>query len=176
MSELAVLEQKYKELGEEIEKLRKEKEWAELPDILWRPRGERYYYLQKRGIASHTWGAGGIEHKDLYLAQQVFKTEEEAAKADRQRIAKMKVLRRVAELNHEQGWVCDWSDEIQCKNFPEYIHRDGTFTYDYFNRRQGLPTSHYAAEGVWQQVISEMGGDVKFGLWGIEGEDDESKR
>ena len=169
MTTLKNLEQKYKELGEEIEKLRQKKEQGELPDILWFPENPiEGYMLDGTGVERTNCLARRRRSSMRYTRQQLFKTREEAERADRQRIAKMKVLRRVAELNHEQGWVCDWSSIDTRKYFPQYSHNDREVSLDSWQKIQVSPTTHCASKSVWEQVIGEMEADVKFGLWGVE--------
>lgn len=165
MNNLEQLEQKHKELGEEIERLKKQ---DDMPDILWSPnKGEKHWILTGHGICSDLMGIS-IENSNRIKRQQPLKTLEQAQKADRQRIAKMKVLRRVAELNHERGWVCDWDDYRQPKYRPQLEHNTDVIEIFYSFSKQSLPTEYYAVEGVWHQVIEEMEDSVKLGLWGIE--------
>lgn len=170
-SKLATLEEQVKEMQAEIERLKQEEQEQEsLPDILWKPEdGKQCFALNAEEPLRYKAFSPFPSTNRIYKVQQLFKTREEAEKADRQRIALMKVLRRVAELNHEQGWVCDWdSGSSQYKYFPYFQHSSKKTLLDWFSYVQHYPTSHYAAEGVWETVISEMEGDVKFGLWGIE--------
>ncbi len=168
MSNLKQLEQKYEELGREIEALKVK---SNQPDILWKPeKGEQYHFLKGKCEDYYSWD-GGQTDSGIFAVQQLFKTLEEVEFADRQRIAKMRVLRRVAELNHELGWVCEFIPRggNSTKFVPRYEwHSGGCVIVESWNSSQRHSTDHYAAKHVWEQVIQEMGADVKFGLWGIE--------
>ena len=74
MSTLEELEKKYKELGEEIEKLKAEKE-----NEPWKPKdGEEYWFIYHSGaVLSISWHGEPVDEK-RYAIGNVFKTEEEA--------------------------------------------------------------------------------------------------
>jgi len=163
MKDLEKLERQVADMSKEIERLKAVENEAGLPKILWEPSArEPFYYLTPGTVHQKTF-ISSVD-KIIFSRQQVFATSGEAEQADLQRKAKMKVLRRVAELNHAAGWVCDWDAE-QEKYFPWYDRYGISKTTVHFTRV--LTDDHYAPAGVWVRVIDEMEADVKLGLWGI---------
>ena len=138
------------------------------PDILWQPEiGERYFYGNGYGICRGRWD-GTDPDKCNYIGQQLFRTLEEIEHLYGALKAKMRVLRRVAELNYEQGFECDWENSKQSKCFVFFNYNQGSIRHENWRFSQAIPTDHIGADGVWEQVVNEMEADVKLGLWGIE--------
>lgn len=82
---------------------------------------------------------------------------EEAAEKDGElwRLTK-KIERRIAELNREHGWVCDWNDRSQ-KKFYIFIGQalrniDKSFSFTV----QELNTNHYMCEEALNEIEGEF--------------------
>ena len=67
---------------------------------------EKYYFLTADFIGGYE-NTGDTDEK-IITRQQVFRTKEEAEKADEQRMAKVRILKRIAEENEKEGWVGEW--------------------------------------------------------------------
>lgn len=76
-----------------------------------------------------------------------------------QQLATVRVLDRIAELNAEQDWVCDWGNGKQLKVFFLYSHCTKNLNYDYSPALQMLPTSRYGSPQTIKTVIKEMESD-----------------
>lgn len=125
-----------------------------------------YHYLISNGIGSSK-NFKSMFDKDVLERQQVFRTIEEAEKADQQRMAKVRILKRIAEENAKDVWVCDWEDIEQTKCY---------FYYDYANKRmsngsidycQLLETGFYMSKEAMVRIENELEKDYKIML-GVE--------
>ena len=70
--------------------------------------------------------------------------------------ANLRVVTRLAELNAERGWKCDWTDNSHRHYFPAIDHRDNIILIDEQRGWQFLPTAWYGSAEVWRAVINEM--------------------
>ena len=109
---LQELEQKYEELGKEIEKLKNQKKGKR-----WKPDcGEEYYFIGLFGsVCNFSWNNG---HEDNYLYSQgnCFKTEQEAKEQSENLETKAELRALAEELNGDE--VIDWNDGEQSKIKP----------------------------------------------------------
>ena len=114
MEKLQELKKKYKELGEEIERLEKKGD-------VWKPQhNEKYFFIKTHGEIDWTyWKDDNYFDTERYEIGNCFKTREKAEKA----VEKAKIytqLKRLAEeINTEP---IDWENEYQIKY---------AITYDY---------------------------------------------
>jgi hypothetical protein len=111
MTDLKALEQKHKELGEEIEKLKKGGEE-------WPKKGNSYYYVPGSGNPYGTfYGTHNTADRGRIERGNAFRTEPEAWHySDFLKVTAK--LRRAA-----KGFVPDWSDEEQRKHYIWYNAR-----------------------------------------------------
>ena len=116
MSNLEAIEQRHKELGEDIEKLKAEKA---KPKGRWKPDAGDYLYADNGfgTIRGYYWD-GNRGSKSMYLLGNVYKTEEEAQYEVDRRKAIVAVNDIIDELN--DGWEPDWSDPRELKYFATY--------------------------------------------------------
>ena len=126
-----------------------------------------YFYLDV-GSVSHSHNSGCNFDEDLFQRQQIFRTEEEAKKADQQRMAKVRILKRIAEENAKDGWVCDWGDINQYKTTftfnlttPTKLYVSGS--YEFQTKESGF----YMSETVVEKLQTELLQDYKIML-GVE--------
>lgn len=114
---LQELEQKYEELGREIEKLKNEKKGKR-----WKPAcGEEYYFIGLFGsVCNFSWNNG---HEDNYLYSQgnCFKTRHEAEEHLENLKTKAELRALAEELNGDE--VIDWNDGEQWKYCIFYTSR-----------------------------------------------------
>jgi len=73
----------------------------------------KYYYVDG-GVFSAGWDNQGID-KDRFNSGNYFSTWEEAKLENDWRKLNTKILRSIADINKEEGWVADWSDYKQSK-------------------------------------------------------------
>ena len=103
MNNLKKLEQKHKELGEEIARLKAEN------DDVWPKDGDEYFFIDIEGeIINDIWRDFNFE-KEMLEAGNAFRTREGAEKI---------VLRRKIEtilMKHSRGFVPDWDNVYQNK-------------------------------------------------------------
>ena len=126
---------------------------------------EEYYFLLEDGIEYDIFQNGGID-KERLERQQVFRTEEEAKKADQQRMAKVRILKRIAEENAKEGWVCDW-DNKQGGNIFWYTHGIDKLELSFASMYQETELGFYMSKTVAEKLQSELLEDYKIML-GVE--------
>ena len=118
--DLEQLEADYAKLGETIKRMKEEKESG-----LWEPQeGVTYFSISPRGIVfENVWEDEYCDH--LFLARgNVFRTKEEAEKADRKRILETKLH------SFTKGFKPDWGG-IQHKFYIYYDYNSRKFYVTY---------------------------------------------
>jgi len=153
LKELEELEQKYKEMGEEIERLKNppnKKRWRAEKD-------EKYYLITQSGVVHFYYENYDLIDNHAYATGSYFRTEEEAElKRDRD-LATQRVLDALREA--EGDWVADWDDKDQCKCHP-YIDRDKSIQIWWGYLELIAPIEWYSSEEAWQQVIKSHHDDI----------------
>lgn len=94
-------------------------------------------------------------------AKEVLEYFKEAIKADQQRMAKVRILKKIAEENAKEGWVCDWKNKNQAKFYVYYNYIDDTLGYDYDCAYQHMETGFYTSGKVVKKLQSELLEDYK---------------
>ena len=97
---------------EQIEELTREKESG----VFVPKEGEEYYFVIDERILKYerddTMSDRGVIENHL-----VYRTEAEALEAQKINQARIRVIRKIAELNASVGWKVDWGNNGQQKNF-----------------------------------------------------------
>lgn len=147
-----------KELMDTLQaKFRKKESGWFVPKLL-----ETYWYLESNGVSC--FNNNSEVDKAIMERQQVFCIREEAEKADQQRMAKVRILKRIAEENAKEGWVCDWNDEEQYKyifGLDYGIKKLVTGDYNYWQIQE---TGFYMSETVAEKLEKELLEDYKIYL------------
>lgn len=113
MENLQELEQKYKELGEQIEKIKQK----ESKKRCRKPEDEEYYYIDDYCDVNYTTEDGCNVDEARFELGNYFKTEEEAKKV-LERLKTHCMLQDIAdELNEKIGEVIDWENSYQSKYY-----------------------------------------------------------
>ena len=114
---LQELEQKYEELGREIEKLKNQKKGKR-----WKPDcGEEYYFIGLfGGVCEFSWN-NCPQDNYLYSQGNCFQTEEEAKEQSENLKTKAELRALAEELNGDE--VIDWNDGEQWKYCIFYTSR-----------------------------------------------------
>lgn len=100
-----------------------------------------------------------------YKIGRYFLTEEEAIKDDERKKARMRIIRRIEELN--DGWVPDFEDEDEDKFYIVYHHKHHKLSAESIWRIQARESCSYLQSmKIAEQMIKEHGDDYKL-LWGI---------
>jgi hypothetical protein len=86
--------------------------------------GERYWYLSVIGINNYE-NLNCFLDKNILVRQEVYRTKEEAEKADEKRLALMRIKRYIVDKGYE--FTPDWGDERQDKYFIFYDYSDKYF-------------------------------------------------
>lgn len=137
----------------------------------WKPElGGEYFLISGYGkIGEDVWQNSHGDDKAYALAN-VYRTQEEAQAALDQQLATVRVLDRIAELNAEQGWVCDWGDSYQSKNFIRFNHADEKLSSGWYSFLQNKPNPYYGSKQTIETVIKEMESDclLMLGVSGVE--------
>lgn len=131
------------------------------PTGRWKPEfNDDYLILDNDGkVCEATWNDHAIDG-ERYALNNVYQTEEEAKKALEQKLATVRVLDRIAELNAQQGWVCDWSDGED----KYYLGFDGGLCWAITDSFKVMPTQYYGSLKTIETVTKEMPEDCKLML------------
>lgn len=126
----------------------------------WKPGiCEKYWVVsESTGVFSLFWENSSTDNH-LFALANVYRTEEEAQAALDQQLATVRVLDRIAELNAEQGWVCDWDDHNQMKYNFRFDHDDRTFYFDSTYLTQWHQSQYYGSRQTIETVTKEMESD-----------------
>lgn len=155
MQTLEQLEEKYKELGEEIEKFKQEQ--SKPKTGRWKPRyGDKYFYFSNNGFVYEAWTDHSLdEHR--YVLGNCFQTKKEAEfQAER-----LKVIAELKEyasefVEGEENWGIYWS------YYQEHIEYDWR-TIDKY------PVLYFPSKEVVRQAIEAVGEErVKKYYLGVE--------
>jgi len=137
----------------------------------WKPGiCEKYWVVsESTGVFSPYWENSSTDNH-LFALANFYHTKEEAQAALDQKLATVRVLDRIAELNAEQGWVCDWNKPGQQKYIVSYDHVTRSFcTNVYVLQEMDLPTSYHGSKQTIETVIKEMESDclLMLGVSGV---------
>ena len=153
MSTLEELENKYKELGEEIEKLKAEKE-----NEPWQPKyGEKYWFINYCNVvAASTWYGDQIDI-GRYAISNVFRTLQEAEfRAEQLKVeAELKLFVRPFKNNSKNYTI-------------QYWHSDEKIDITYFENMQ-CGNVYFPSEEIAQKAIDTVGEErIKKYYFGVE--------
>ena len=125
----------------------------------WMPEKDQlYYFLSHENIGAYLFNDDSGTDGEVLKRQDPFKTEEEAIKADQQRMAIVEANRQARALCAEQypDWVCDWGDDNQYKWYPVYGHQEKCVFFTFANCRQEQWTFDHLPCDIWRQVDEEL--------------------
>jgi len=150
---LKELEHKYKEMGEEIERLKNQpnkKRWrAEIGETYWHAADNNTIYASTEEVH--------LADDYRYSIGNYSITQEEAElKRDRD-LATQRVLDALREA--EGDWVADWDDKDQGKCIP-YIDHDKSIQIWWGYLDLVAPTEWHSSRAAWQQVIESHKSDI----------------
>lgn len=97
----------------------------------------------------------------------VYRTEAEARKAQKRNQARIRVIRKIAELNASVGWKVDWRDREQYKYFLYFSHAEEIIKSESFSRELQVENYFYFSSEVKHKVLEACAEDYKIML-GIE--------
>lgn len=141
MNKLEELEKKYKELGEEIERLKAEKE----NEVCKPKKGDKYWTISySGGVISSVWHGDAVDEA-RYLLGNVFKTQEEAEfRAEQLRVEAE--LRRFARpfVVGEENWIINY--DVDCNEIIVFRY----YTFQCCN-------IHFPSEEIAQKAIDTVG-------------------
>lgn len=110
--------------------LEQKSEWYEPKE------GERFFFLSICGVTSLEF-TNCPSDKSILKRQRVYRTREEAEKADECRIALTAVQHYIAK---NMPFTPDWSDDYQKKWCLHYNHQTSEFSLEFFRYSQGIPS------------------------------------
>jgi hypothetical protein len=142
MNNLEALEKWRKELGEEIEKLKKEKDGFDFRE--W------YDCLVCEGnVGQHSFDVFANNHWfDGY------KTEEEAIEANNRRVAEYIISEHFKRIVGD--WKPDWSYNIQWKYFLYYYYENNKIEIDYHSDIRYYPNWFYFPKDKKDEILAEV--------------------
>jgi hypothetical protein len=127
----------------------------------WKPKdGEKYWLIDLTGGVSWSQWDDCTNDRHRYALGNTYRTEEEAQAALDQQLATVKVLDRIAELNSEQGWVCDFNcDNYESKWYVAFHHTSKKLMADGGTWIQFHQSTCYGSKQTIETVIKEMESD-----------------
>ena len=127
-------------------------------------RGESYYTSEFSDAPEYQDTRGGIDNFN-YKTGRYFLTATEAIKDIERKKARMRIIRRIEELN--DGWVPDFEDEDEDKFYIVYHHKHHKLSAESIWRIQARESCSYLQSmKIAKQMIKEHGDDYKL-MWGI---------
>jgi tRNA U34 2-thiouridine synthase MnmA/TrmU len=100
---------------EQIQELTKEKESG----VFVPNEGEEYWYIG-RGVGRDT-----FQLDDGWLDKHlVYRTQEEALEAQKRNQARIRIIRKIAELNASVGWKVDWDSDNKSSYSLYFSHKE----------------------------------------------------
>jgi len=132
------------------------------PVIGWKPElDQEYWFSDRDGVESYVY-AGDKVDDGIIDSHQIFPTEELALTHREREVARLKVLRRIEELN--EGWEPDFDNNNTLNYYIFCGHRDISLRLDFSFNSQYLETAEYCrTREIAQQVIDEL--DDEWKLW-----------
>ena len=125
----------------------------------WPQDGDDCYELDSDGsIYRYTYKSTDGMHK-LLIRGNLYKTEEEAQAADRQRIAETKVIRRLRELEPE-GWKPKFGENLH-NYYPKYDSYYDEITIVSSQNYLLSNVSWLSSQNAWLRVLEEMPEAIK---------------
>lgn len=119
--------------------------------------GDEYHYISDTGVVHNDqWNDTNVDNY-RYCAGNIYSSVEKGLLERDARIKERELLDLIAERNHREGWVCDWSDEEQYKSFFDcYYHEDKEFESSGVYKDQYRPTSHYFEPELEQEIRAKF--------------------
>ena len=133
----------------------------------WVPEArDTYWYVNSMGfIHTETWDELDTD-KAMFEMGNVYPTKEAAEQARDRQLATVKVVRRIAELNSDQGWVADWSDPDMYKYFACWEHGKGLRS-TFISYHQSCYPEWYGSKETIEAVIKDLPEEIRLML-GVE--------
>ena len=128
--------------------------------------GGRYYSLAANGIIFHSLWDDSVVDGGRYEIGNVYPTKQAAEQARDRQLATVKVVRRIAELNSDQGWVADWSDPDMYKYFACWEHGKGLRS-TFISYHQSCYPEWYGSKETIEAVIKDLPEEIRLML-GVE--------
>ena len=149
MSNLQELKQKYKELGEEIERLEKKKRWRAKP-------GETYYFIGSYLLDVWCCNSDGSKNDTLcYELGNYFKTKEEAQEVADKIKTYIELKQLAEELNGDEE--IDWKDKNQNKYYIFYSYTHDRLLQDNWKTIQYQGTIYCLDKNFKEKAIEKIG-------------------
>jgi hypothetical protein len=164
MTTKAELQKQINELQAKLDALPDDK-----PTGRWKPEDGEEYWVNDFGLAVCGIWKNTCGDDKAYALANVYRTEEEVQTAIDQQLATVRVLDRIAELNAEQGWVCDLDDYRQDRyTFYYNLEVKELDSFDE-NSEPSHPPQRYGSKQTIETVIKEMGSDclLMLGVSGV---------
>lgn len=142
---------------------------VQYPAGFWKPEEDQEYrYFDENGdLLYDNWDGCEIDLGRLSIGN-IYRIESEAEHAFAQKQAYAELVRKITELNHDAGWVCDWEDFKQRKSRFDFNHDSKVVGIVNSERYQEYKTELYFKPELFQKLIDTTGAEkIKLALWGI---------
>ena len=120
--------------------------------------GEGYWFLNAGGEEFHTYSSNA----EIHEMGNVYKTRADALEARDRQLALVRVNDRIDELNAEQNWVADYSDNNeQSKHSINTVRQNGTIYVNNWYTCESASMFNAGCSETIRTVINEMNADIK---------------
>ncbi len=152
------LEERFKEAA-----LKYEREWGHSPHEEYEFKmGQTFYYIDiSGGIPEDTW-EGTLTDLDMYMMGNAYQTKEEAQVARDRQLARVRVERRIKELNG------DWTPQLDNSDHLKFAiqYNNGLLLVHSFWMNSYTDISWLGTENTMAAVIHEMPEDIMLAMGG----------
>ena len=125
---------------------------------------ECYFYVTDRGTTFSYVSDDNETDTSIIENNLVYRTEEEALEAQKRNQARIRVIRKIAELNASVGWKVDWEDFDQTKCFMGHNHKEPFINIAFLDNKL-FEDFFYFSEEIADQVLEACAEDYKIMLW-----------
>jgi hypothetical protein len=125
---------------------------------------ECYFYVTDRGTTFSYVSDDNETDTSIIENNLVYRTEEEALEAQKRNQARIRIIRKIAELNASVGWKVDWGDRKQYKYFLYFSHAEEIIKSESFSRELQVENYFYFSSEVKHKVLEACAEDYKIML------------
>jgi hypothetical protein len=123
---------------------------------------EWYWYINGQGKVLETINTTDLDYT-VIQNHLVYRTKEEALEAEKRNQARIRIIRKIAELNASVGWKVDWGNYGQEKNFLCFYGMEEVGLGDTYLSRH-TENYFYFSGKVVDQVLEACAEDYKIML------------
>ena len=115
-------------------------------DKPWEPEDDSWFTTSSGTVVSKT-----VFQQDYHEMGNAFPTKEAAEKAIARRKAYVFIVREIARVNREEGWIGNWEDDDR-KKFYVYTFNNKLIS-DWCYKNQAMPSEIYGCSNAIQNIM-----------------------